>query len=498
MSKCADSLSIPGPATGGGHAQTAAAILGQVMIAGLLILLTVGCNAGPNYKRPVTSVPQSYRGELAPEIARPAATAASLGDQQWATIFQDPVLKRLLTEALQNNLDLRVAAQRVLEAQAQVGITRSQQLPSVSGGGSYSALQIPSSLAGHNSDGTAANSFFNGGGFSASAAWNLDFWGMYRRQTEAARAELLASEWAQRATRVILIQEVAQAYFQLRSLDAQLEITKSTIKARQDSLQLTQSLEKYGAGSLADTRQAEELLHTAQANLPELRRQIATQENTISILLGHNPEGIDRGLDVADQPHPQEVPTGVPSQLLERRPDIQQAEATLVAANARIGVAKAQFFPQISLTSLGGSASNQLQNIFSGKNAYWYAAGSLSEPIFDGGRIRSNYHLSQAQQQEMLLEYRKTILNALKDVSDSLVAYKETRERREEQAALVVSAADAVRLAKLRYSGGNTSYLEVLTTDTDLYDAQLQLAETQEQEAISLVQIYAALGGGWQ
>ena len=229
-----------------------------------------------------------------------------------------------------------------------------------------------------------------------------------------------------------------------------------------------------------------------------MRRQIAVQENTISILLGHNPEDIHRGLDVASQPHPQQVPTGVPSRLLERRPDIQRAEATLIAANARIGVAKAQFFPQISLTSLGGSASSQLQSMFAGKNAYWYAAGSLSEPIFDAGRLRSNYHLSQAQEQEMLLDYQKTILNALKDVSDSLVGYKETRERREQQAALVVSAADAVRLARLRYSGGNTSYLEVLTTDTDLYDAQLQLAQSQEQEAASLVQLYAALGGGWQ
>jgi multidrug efflux system outer membrane protein len=321
---------------------------------------------------------------------------------------------------------------------------------------------------------------------------------MYRRQTEAARAELLASQWAQRATRAALVQQVAQAYFQLRSLDAQLEITKNTIKARQDSLQLTATLEKYGAGSLADTRQAEELLHAAQANLPELRRQIEVQENTISILLGHNPEGIVRGLNVADQPHPKEVPTGVPSQLLERRPDIQRAEATLIAANAHIGVARAQFFPNISLTSMGGSSSNQLQSIFSGKNAYWYAASSLSEPIFDGGRIRSNYHLSQAQEAEMLLEYRKTILNALKDVSNSLVAYKETHERRKEQTALVVSATDAVRLAKLRYSGGNTSYLEVLTTDTNLYDAQLQLVQTQQQEASSLVQLYAALGGGWQ
>jgi multidrug efflux system outer membrane protein len=498
MSKCADYVSNPECPPDHRVFDAVVRRMAQAAIAGLLTLMVVGCEVGPNYKRPVASTPQDFRGALAPEIAPPTQVPSSLGDQQWSAVFQDPVLQRLVTEALQNNLDLRQAAQRVLEAQAQVGITRSQQLPLLNAGASYSALQIPSSLAGNNSNGTPANSFFNGGGFSASAAWNLDFWGMYRRQTEAARAELLASEWAQRATRVTLVQEVAEAYFQLRSLDAQLEITKSTIKARQDSLQLTQTLEKYGAGSLADTRQAEELLYTAQANLPELRRQIAVQENTISILLGHNPEEIDRGLDVADQPHPHDLPTGVPSQLLERRPDIQQAEATLIAANARIGVAKAQFFPQISLTSLGGSASNQLQGIFSGKNAYWYAAGSLSEPIFDGGRIRSNYHLSQAQEKEMLLAYQKAILNALKDVSDSLAAYKETRERREEQSALVVSATDAVRLANLRYSGGNTSYLEVLTTATDLYDAQLQLAQAQEQEAASLVQLYAALGGGWQ
>jgi multidrug efflux system outer membrane protein len=291
---------------------------------------------------------------------------------------------------------------------------------------------------------------------------------------------------------------VAQTYFDLRSLDAQLDVTQSTIKARRDSLQLTQALEQHGAASLADVRQAEELLHAAQANLPELRRQIAIQENAISILLGHNPGPVDRGFPIAEQPHPQEVPVGVPSQLLERRPDVQQAEAMLVAANARIGVARAQYFPQISLTSLGGSASNQLQSIFASPNAYWYASGSISEPIFDGGRIRNNYHLSQAQKQEMLLEYQKTILNALRDVSNSLVSYQETRERREEQYAQVTSATDAVRLARLRYAGGNTSYLEVLTTDTALYDSQLLLVQAQQQEAASLVQFYAALGGGWQ
>jgi multidrug efflux system outer membrane protein len=222
------------------------------------------------------------------------------------------------------------------------------------------------------------------------------------------------------------------------------------------------------------------------------------EENTLSVLLGHNPEAIERGLSVDEQPHPEQIPVGVPSELLERRPDVQQAEAKLIAANARIGVARAQLFPQISLTSLGGVASNQLNAIATTGNAYWYAAGSLSQPIFDGGRIRSNYHLSQAQQQEMRLEYRKTILNSLKDASNSLVSYTKTRKHRNEQAEQVKSAADAVRLARLRYSGGNTSYLEVLTTDTDLYSAQLLLAQAQQQEAASLVQVYAALGGGWK
>lgn len=456
-------------------------------------LMVMGCEVGPHYKRPNISAPQNYRGALTPE----AATQTSIAEQSWQSIFTDPVLQRLITEALQNNLDLKIAAQRVLQAQAQVGVVRSQQLPAVNAGGSFSALQLPQGLANKKDDGTP-NDFIRGGGFSASAAWNLDFWGLYRRQNEAARAELLQSEWAQRAIRTSLIQNVATAYFQLRGLDMELEITRNTIKAREDSLKLTQSLENYGAGSRADTRQAEELLHTAQANLPEIRRQIAVQENAISVLLGHAPEGIDRGITIENQPHPAGVPSGLPSALLERRPDIRQAEAALMAANARVGVARAQYFPQISLTSMGGSASNQLQNLFDSKNAYWYAAGSLSQPIFAGGRIRSNYRYSQAQQQEMIAQYQKTILNAFKEVSDSLAAYKETQNRREEQARVVVSASDAVRLARLRYSGGNTSYLEVLTTDTDLYDAQLKLTQAQEQEASSLVQLYTALGGGWQ
>ncbi|WP_235011580.1 efflux transporter outer membrane subunit [Bryocella elongata] len=462
----------------------------------VLVLTLAGCEVGPNYQRPATAVPPTFRGALAPAIDHASLQEPSVADQKWQSVFTDPTLQKLIAEALANNLDLKVAAQRVLEAQAQVGVVRSQQLPTLGAGGSFSALQLPAGLAPSNSDGSK-NDFIRGGGFSASAAWNLDFWGLYRRQTEAARAELLQSEWAQRATRATLIQDVATSYFQLRSLDAQLAITQNTIQAREQSLTLTQSLENYGAGSRADTSQAEELLHAARANMPVLRQQIAAQENAISILLGHTPEDVDRGSNIDDQPHPANVPTGLPSDLLERRPDVRQAEAALIAANARIGVAKAQFFPQISLTAMGGAASNQLQGIFSGKNAYWYAAGSLSQPIFEGGRIRSNYKYSQAEQQEMVAQYQKAVLGALRDTSNALTAYQQTQIHREEQARLVSSAAEAVRLARLRYAGGNTSYLEVLTTDTDLYDAQVNLAQASEQQANSLVQLYIALGGGW-
>ncbi len=340
---------------------------------GALILIAGGCTLGPKYARPGVTLPQDFRG-AAPDTpqATPQATPAadSLAQENWPDIFRDPALQRLIRDALENNLDLRIAAQRVLEAQAQAGIARAAQLPSISAGASYSGIQVPSGLT--------SKSMLNGGGFSASAAWNLDFWGLYRRATEAARAELLASEWAQRAIRLSLLQEVSQAYFNLRSLDAQMSITQSTIDTRGDSVRLTQVLEQHGASSLADVRQAEELLHGAQANLPELRRGIASEENSLSVLLGHNPGPIERGLPIAEQPHPDEVPTGVPSQLLERRPDIQQAEATLMAANARVGVARAQFFPQMSLTGLGGSSSNQLTTLFAGQSAFWYAAGTLT------------------------------------------------------------------------------------------------------------------------
>jgi outer membrane protein, multidrug efflux system len=257
-------------------------------------------------------------------------------------------------------------------------------------------------------------------------------------------------------------------------------------------------LEQGGSGTLADVRQAEQLLYTAAAAIPDFERQIEQEENSISILLGRNPGPIVREASEMNWPQPEQIPTGIPSQLLERRPDIQQAEEQLVAANANIGVAKAQLFPQLSLSAMSGVASSQLKGLVDGKNAYWLASGNLTQPIFDAGRLRNNLRLSEAQKQEQVFAYQRTIKQAFQSVSDALIGLQKFREFREQEANLTASAEDATRLARLRYNGGSTSYLEVLTNDTNYYTAQLNLAVAQEDEALSIVQLYSALGGGWQ
>jgi multidrug efflux system outer membrane protein len=478
-------------------------------------LCIAGCMVGPRYQRPVTNIPQVFRGAIAPDInsrehpqvvsvqglMTEQAGVTSLGDETWAEVFKDPTLQQLIREALVNNYDVNIAAQRVLEQQDQVGITRAQQFPTLSGSGSYTALGLPGSLAkslSSNNNGKGYNSSYFSGGLSLSAAWNLDFWGLYRRQTEAARAQLLATEWGRRMTISTVVENVATAYLQLRTLDYELEITKQTLEARKQSLQLTQTLEQGGSGTLADVRQAEQLLYTAAAAIPDFERQIEQEENSISILLGRNPGPIIRKASEMNWPQPEQIPTGIPSQILERRPDIQQAEAELIAANADVGVAKAQLFPQISLSGMAGVASSQLKGLVDGKNTYWLASGNLTQPIFDAGRLRNNLRLSEAQKQEQVFAYQRTIKQAFQSVSDALIGLQKFREFREQEANLTASAEDATRLARLRYNGGSTSYLEVLTNDTNYYTAQLNLAVAKENEALSIVQLYSALGGGWQ
>ena len=457
---------------------------------GVLAGLLAGCNIGPRYKRPSYPAPPAYRG--ADEAAVTSAGQASLGDQKWSEVFREPELQGLIRTALTNNYDVRIAAQRVLEQQAQVQITRSQEFPQITAGGTGIGATLPTSL------GTNIGSPLAFGSFNLSAAWTPDFWGIYRKQTEAARAQLLAQTWAQRAVRLSLVQQVATTYIQLRTLDRQLEITKRTLKVREDSVRLTETLERGGSAPLSDLRQAEQLLYTASSQVPQIEQQIQQQENALQLLLGANPGSVAHTDPSVLTPPPQDLPTGLTSQLLERRPDIEQAEQMLVAANAQIGVARAQFFPQVTISASGGLGGDQFSNIFDPSGKTIYGIGSLAQPIFEGGKLRGQLNLSRETDREMVLNYQKTIAGAFRDVSNALIALNKQRAFREQQQKLVDAAQDATRLARVRYQGGATAYLEVLTTDSNLFSAQLNLATAEQGEALTLVQLYSALGGGWQ
>lgn len=465
-----------------------------------LILLTAGCTVGPNYKRPTVDVPGAYRGAPPLKTAQQqptgntpqqASTEPSLADQKWWDVFQDPQLQELIRTALKQNYDLSIAATRILQARAQLGITRADQFPAVNAGAGAQNYRLPQSKFSPEFD-----SNFNQA--NASISWDLDFWGKYRRATEAARANLLATEWARRAVVNSLVSDVAVAYFQLRAYDAQLEIARRTLASRQQSLELTRALADGGSATNLDVRQAEQLVAQAAETIPNLERLIQQQENYISTLLGQNPGPIARGLPLTEQPHAPEVPAGLPSTLLERRPDIREAEAQLMAANARIGVAKAAYYPDISLTATAGFASSALTSLFTGPAGFWALGGNVTQPIFAGGRIKSGVRYSEAQQQEFLLNYRRTVQDAFRGVSDSLIAYQKNRDYRQHQQELVVAAKDSAQISEDRYRGGAASYLEVLTNETNAFQAELGLAQAQANELLSLVEIYRNLGGGWE
>jgi multidrug efflux system outer membrane protein len=452
-------------------------------------LLLTGCTVGPKYKRPPVTVPDGYRG-LTPDDG--PQTAASLGDEKWWTVFQDEQLQQLIREALSTNYDLRIAATRVLEAQAVLGITRADQFPTITGGASASNLRIPRTKSLPEIE-TSANQV------NLSLFWELDFWGKYRRATEAARANLLATEWGQKAVISSLVSNVASAYFQLLELDAEMQISRNSLVSRKESLRLVEIRAKGGTTSMLDVRQSETLVYTAAAAIPDLERRIEQQENLISILLGKNPAAVTRGKPLVENPAVLPVvPAGIPSSLLDRRPDIQSTEQLLIAANARIGVAKAAYFPEITLTAVGGFQSSALTSLFNGPAGFWNFGGQLVQPIFTAGRIRSNVRLTEAQKEETVLTYQQLIQQAFREVSDSLVAYRKDQEFRVQEQLLTTAAQDATRLSTVRYEGGVTSYLEVLDSDTRYFDAQLSLAQAQLSERLALVQLYNALGGGWQ
>ena len=453
-----------------------------------LLVLLAGCAVGPNYKRPTVNLPTDYRAAIPAQTAE----AASLGNEKWWDVYQDPVLAQLIHTAIQQNYDVRIAATRVLEAQAQLGITRANQFPSASVGAGVSSQQ----------NAKVSNLFpayqVNEGQLNLSVIWNLDFWGKYRRQTEEARAQLLATKWGQQAVISSLVANVATAYFRLRALDSELEIAKRTLGSRQQSLQLTRLLETHGSASDLDVSQSEQLLYTASETIPDLERQIQQQENLLSILLGENPRSFPRGRPLTEQPAPDNVPAGLPSELLERRPDVREAEANMMAANAQIGVAKAAFFPSISLTGTGGLESNALNSFLSAPSQTWNAGLSITQPVFEGGRLRSGLRLSRAQYQEAVLIYQQTVQNALEQVSNALIATQKDRGFREQQEMLTRAAQRTDELSEVLYKNGGASYLQVLTSETNYFSAELNLVRAQLNERLALVQLYQSLGGGWQ
>jgi outer membrane protein, multidrug efflux system len=453
-----------------------------------IAVLLAGCAVGPNYKRPTVNVPTDYRDSMTGETA----AASSLGNEKWWEVYQDPVLTQLIHTALQQNYDVRIAATRLLEAQDQLGIVRANQFPSASlGAGVFSQQNAK------------VSSLFpayqvNAGQINLSVIWNLDFWGKYRRQTEAARAQMLASKWGQQAVISSLVANVATAYFQLRALDSELEIAKRTLGSRQQSLRLTQVLETHGSASDLDVSQSEQLVYTASETIPDLERQIRQQENLLSILLGEDPGSIPRGRTLTEQPVPDSVPAGLPSELLERRPDVREAEANMVAANAQIGVAKAAFFPSIALTGTGGLESNQLSRFISTPSETWLGALGVAQPIFEGGALRSQLKLSRAQYQETVFAYRQSVQSALEQVSNALIASQKDRQFREQQELLVQAAERSDRLSLILYKQGGASYIQVLTNETNYFSAELNLVQAQLNERLALVQLYQSLGGGWQ
>ncbi len=463
-------------------------------VAVLAIFLTA-CAVGPDYHRTAVQIPKNFRD---PEPL-PAPKPDSLADLKWFEIFQDDKLQDLIRTALAQNYDLRTAIANVEAARANLGITRSNQFPSVYANGSieFTRLSRDGSFPLPEDFVKSQNRNWGQAGLNL-LSYEIDIWGRLRRATESARASLLGAEENRKAVITTLVSDVATNYFTLRQLDYELEISRRTLETRQQSLDLIKSRQGGGIATLLDLRQGEQLVYTASETIPTLRQQIEQTENQISLLLARNPAGIVRGRGLTEQEVPPEVPAGLPSALLERRPDIRAAEQNLIAANANIGVAKAAYFPQISLSGFIGGQSTQLATLFSGPHTAWSFVPQVSQPIFTAGRLKSNVRLTEAQQQAALAQYEKAIQTAFTEVSNALIAHQRARESRIEQEALVTALTDRKRLAYVRYEGGVDTLLNALDADRDLFQAELTLSQIRLNELLSVVQLYKALGGGWQ
>ena len=461
-----------------------ARLLGAILTSGIL----VGCAVGPKYHRPAVQTPTKFRDTTADPQQQ--AQAASYADLPWWQVFQDPKLQELIRTALKNNYDLQLATERINAARDQVAITRSSLFPQVSANGNFSGGKE-----------NVGQSKFNFLTLTGDAAFQLDLFGRLRRATEAARAQLLATEDARQTVILTLVSDLASDYFTLLQLDLQLQITHETFKTQTDSVNLTKLRLDRGVATKLDVLQAQQVLDTANAQIPDLERQIAQEEDAISILLGDYPRDVARGLPLVEQALPPEVPPGLPSTIIERRPDIREAEAILIASNAEIGVAKAQFFPQIALTGSGGGAfgrSSAFSSLIASQIGIWSYGAQVSQPVFTGGALRGNLRLAKSGNQQAMIVYRQTIQLAFGDVSDALIGYEKLHQVRLHQQDTVSDLEETVRISTLRYKGGTTTYLEVLDGQRSLYSAELTLAAARGDEYRSLVQLYKALGGGWQ
>jgi multidrug efflux system outer membrane protein len=448
----------------------------------LLGLALAGCAIGPNYKRPSLPVPDRYLADESRDQAR------SLADFPWWDVFDDPSLKGLIEEAIRNGFDARLAAARVQEARARFGIVHSEFFPSVQYEAGWQRGRADQIL---NPSGVTQTQWSVDAGFS----WELDLWGRVRRLNEAALAEYLATEEGRRGVLLSLVSDVAIAYFDLRELDRELEIAQSTTAAFQDTYNLFNRRLEGGAASSLETARAEASLAQVASQIPEIRRAIVAREVQLNFLLGRNPQAIPReGPPVALPP---EVPPGLPSTLLERRPDVRQAEQLLIAANAGVGVAKADFFPRLSLTGLFGNVSQELGDLFT-QGKTWSLGAGLVGPIFQGGRIRRSYEAAKAQWDEARIGYEAAAANAFGDVSRALADRTNLVETERQRARTVAAYQEAVRLANLRYASGLSAYFEVLEAQQQLFPAEIGLSQTRRDQLVAVVNLYRALGGGWQ
>ena len=447
---------------------------------------------GQSNRKPKVQTPPVFRGDTATQPDR-----QSLADLKWFELFKDEKLQDLIQDALANNYDVRQAVARIDAARANLGLTRSEQFPQIVASADVvnqrqsrsSAVELPEPIKRDRSFGSVLLNLLS---------FEIDIWGRLRKQTAAARADLRATEEERRAVMTTLISDVATAYFSLRELDYELDISRRTLASREESLRLIKLRQERGVATMLEVRQADELVYNATEGIPALDQGIQQTENFLSFLTGRNPSEIARGLTLTENQVPPTVPAGLPSDLIERRPDIRAAENSLEAANLRIDVAKKEFFPRISLTSFLGYESGQLTTLFSGSRSVWALAGQVTQPIFTGGRLKSNVRLTQAQRDFLLIDYQQTVQGAFREVSDSLIGFRKTREIREQRELLVNTLRDRSRLSYLRYTGGVATLLDALDADRELFEAERSLAVSRRDELLTIVQLYKALGGGWQ